>query len=414
VQTDPLSGKSEPAAVKIRAAQYVRMSTEHQKYSTENQGDIIRDYAAHRGFEIVRTYADDGKSGLRIEGRDSLKRLIQNVEGGEADFQAILVYDVSRWGRFQDTDESAYYEYICKRAGINVYYCAEQFENDGSPVSTIIKGVKRAMAGEYSRELSSKVFKGQCKLIQLGYRQGGTAGFGLRRMLLDHAGKPKGTLKRGEHKSLQTDRVILTPGPDEEVAIVREIYRQFTREVKRESDIAQWLQDQGIVTETGRPWTRGMVYQILTNEKYIGNNVYNHISFKLKKKRVRNTPDMWVRSDGAFKAAVDPESFFVARGIIQERARTYSNDEMLAKLRHLLGQNGELSARTIDDADGMPTSAGYRHRFGSLIDAYKLVGYDPGRDYEFVQINRKLRTLYPEVFSLSSSAPLSSSSCLNA
>ena len=78
-----------------------------------------------------------------------------------------------------------YYEYICKRAGINVAYCAEQFENDGSPVSTIVKGVKRAMAGEYSRELSIKVFTGQCRLIELGYRQGGPAGFGLRQLLID-------------------------------------------------------------------------------------------------------------------------------------------------------------------------------------------------------------------------------------
>ena len=84
----------------------------------------------------------------------------------------MIVYDVSRWGRFQDADESAYYEYICRRAGISVIYCAEQFENDGSPVSTIVKGVKRAMAGEYSRELSAKVFAGQCRLIELGFRQG--------------------------------------------------------------------------------------------------------------------------------------------------------------------------------------------------------------------------------------------------
>src|SRR5439155_5710681 len=118
------------------------------------------------------------KSGLRIEGRDALKRLIADVQSGSTDFAAILVYDISRWGRFQDSDESAYYEYVCKRAGIAVVYCAEQFENDGSPVSTIIKSVKRAMAGEYSRELSAKVFKGQCKLIELGFRQGGAAGFG--------------------------------------------------------------------------------------------------------------------------------------------------------------------------------------------------------------------------------------------
>src|SRR5712675_947082 len=130
------------------------MSTEHQRYSTENQGDAILEYAARRGLEVVRTYADEGKSGLRLEGRDALKLLIADVHNGKADFTTILVYDVSRWGRFQDADESAYYEYICKRAGISVQYCAEQFENDGSPVSTIVKGVKRAMAGEYSRELS--------------------------------------------------------------------------------------------------------------------------------------------------------------------------------------------------------------------------------------------------------------------
>src|SRR5690349_10121503 len=105
-----------------RAAIYVRMSTEHQQYSTENQGDVIRQYAEKRGIEIVRTFADAGKSGLRLDGRDALKQLFDVVASGAADFQAILVYDVSRWGRFQDADESAYYEYICKRAGIIVHY----------------------------------------------------------------------------------------------------------------------------------------------------------------------------------------------------------------------------------------------------------------------------------------------------
>ena len=167
--------KNEESPEDIRAAEYVRMSTEHQKYSTENQADIIHQFAARRGYQIVRTYADEGRSGLNIGGRAGLQQLIADVEAGRADFTVILVYDVSRWGRFQDSDESAYYEYLCKRAGIEVHYCAEQFENDGGPTSTIIKSVKRAMAGEYSRELSSKVFKGQCRLIELGYRQGGMA-----------------------------------------------------------------------------------------------------------------------------------------------------------------------------------------------------------------------------------------------
>src|SRR6186997_1562079 len=199
------------APQRAAAAVYVRMSTEHQQYSTSNQMDVIREYAKRRELDIAKVYSDEGKSGLNIQGRDSLAQLIRDVQSGEAKFSSILVYDVSRWGRFQDADESAYYEYICKRAGISVQYCAEQFENDGSPVSTIVKGVKRAMAGEYSRELSAKVFAGQCRLIEIGYRQGGPAGFGLRRMLVDDKGARKGVLARGEHKSIQTDRVILVP-----------------------------------------------------------------------------------------------------------------------------------------------------------------------------------------------------------
>jgi len=248
------------------------MSTEHQQYSTENQRDAIAEFAQAKGYEIIKTYADDGKSGLRIEGRASLRQMLTDVEGGQAGFRAILVYDVSRWGRFQDSDESAYYEYICKRAGIQVEYCMEQFANDGSPVSTIIKSVKRAMAGEYSRELSNKVFKGQCRLIQLGYRQGGPAGFGLRRMLIDVNGAPKGILNRGEQKSLQTDRVTLVPGPEDEVTLVRSIYERFVNHGKAERVIADELNAAGVVSACDRPWTRSMVHQILTNEKYIGNS----------------------------------------------------------------------------------------------------------------------------------------------
>src|SRR5712671_4357862 len=229
-----------------RAAEYVRMSTEHQKYSTENQAEAIRQYAARRGMEIVRTYADEGKSGLRLDGRDALKKLIDDVQKRKADFATILVYDISRWGRFQDADESAYYEYICKRAGINVQYCAEQFENDGSPVSTIVKGVKRAMAGEYSRELSAKVFAGQCRLIELGYRQGGAAGFGLRRQLIDQTGTAKEQLDRGQHKSIQTDRVILVPGPNPEIDTVRWLYKSFVTDCRDEAEIAADLNSGGV------------------------------------------------------------------------------------------------------------------------------------------------------------------------
>lgn len=391
------SNDDQTTSTPIRAAQYVRMSTEHQQYSTANQKDTIREYANRRNFEIVRTYADEGKSGLNVAGRLSLQKLINDVQSGNVDYQAILVYDVSRWGRFQDADESAYYEYLCKRAGIAVHYCAEQFENDGGPTSTIIKSVKRAMAGEYSRELSSKVFQGQCRLIELGFRQGGPAGFGLRRMLIDQTGKPKGQLDRGEQKSLQTDRVVLVPGPEEEVQVVQSIYGMFVHEGIREREIANRLNVEGIPTDLGRAWTRGTVRQVLTNEKYIGNNVYNRQSFKLKQRHVNNSSEMWVRKDSAFKAIVSPELFYTAQGIIRERNRCYTDEEMIARLKVLLEHHPTLSAGLIDAADGTPTSATYRSRFGSLIRAYRLAGYEPARDYEYLEIRRNLHAMHPKL-----------------
>jgi DNA invertase Pin-like site-specific DNA recombinase len=383
--------------IRLRAAEYVRMSTEHQQYSTENQGDKIREYAARRGIEIIKTYADEGKSGLRIDGRLSLQRLISDVEMGKADFQVILVYDVSRWGRFQDADESAYYEYICRRAGIQVAYCAEQFENDGSPVSTIVKGVKRAMAGEYSRELSAKVFAGQCRLIELGFRQGGPAGFGLRRVLVGLDGAVKAELARGEHKSLQTDRVILMPGPDEEILVVNDIYRWFVDDGLIESEIAGRLNGMRMCTDMGRAWTRASVHQVLTNPKYIGNNVYNRRSFKLKKVRVVNPPAMWICKDAAFEPIVAPELFYTVQGIMRARARRFTDDELIERLRSLYKHRGFLSGIVINESEGMPSTSIYTHRFGSLMRAYQMVGYTPDRDYRYLEINRILRGMHPEV-----------------
>lgn len=388
---------SEPQMPRTSAAAYVRMSTEHQKYSTSNQMDIIEEYAARRGMDIIQIYSDEGKSGLRVKGRDALTRMIGDVTSGKAKFSSILVYDISRWGRFQDADESAHYEFMCRRQGISVHYCAEMFENDGSMMANMNKMMKRMMAGDYSRELSVKVFQGACRLIRMGYKQGGAAGYGLRRMLVDQAGNPKGILRMGEHKSIQTDRVVLVPGPDEEVADVRWIYSAFIEEGLSESEIAAILNTRGVLTDYNRAWNRATVHQILTNEKYIGNNVYHRTSFKLKSKHQNNAPDQWVRADGSWQPIVDPEQFLSAQKIIADRARIFTDEELLEKLRSLLAENGRISGILIDETDDMPSSAAFRHRFGSLVNAYSLIAYTPSTDYSFLAQNRSIRRLRPEM-----------------
>ena len=99
----------------VPAAQYVRMSTEDQQYSIVNQEAAIRTYAMSHGYAVVSSYADAGKSGVEIKHRKELRRLLSDVMSGRAQFKAILVYDESRWGRFQDVDEAAHYGFECKR-----------------------------------------------------------------------------------------------------------------------------------------------------------------------------------------------------------------------------------------------------------------------------------------------------------
>lgn len=378
------------------AAMYVRMSTEHQQYSTENQSKAILEYANSHRIQIVQRYEDAGKSGLRIEGRPGLKRLIRDIETGTHDFTMVLVYDISRWGRFQDADESAFYEYRCRSRGVNVQYCAEQFENDGSIGSDIQKVVKRRMAAEYSRELSVKVFSGQASLIERGFRQGGEAGFGLQRMLVDQNRTQKFILRRADRKSIQTDRVTLVPGPESERHTVQEIFRLFIHESLNEARIAETLNTSGLL-KRGTAWSRHSVHEILINGKYAGDNIWNRKSFKLRQHRIRNAPESWIVCENAFEPLVPRSLFERANKIITARTMRLSDEEIINTIKDLLCQNGYLSASIINASESCPSVSALKARFGSLSVVYSRVGYSPHRDLDYVEVNRRLKDAYSEI-----------------
>ncbi|WP_292317333.1 recombinase family protein [Mesorhizobium sp.] len=375
---------------RVRAAQYLRMSTDRQTYSIENQRDAIGDYADLMGYDIVATYEDAGRSGLNIERRPALRRLLADIESGQAAFEAVVVYDVSRWGRFQNIDESASYEYRCQRAGVRIEYCAEQFANDGSVGSDVLKAIKRSMAAEQSRVLSQKTFIGQTRVVKMGFRSGGQAGYGLRRVLVDAAGKPKAVLKHREWKALASDRVILVPGPEAEVATVRWIFKQFLKG-KLEVQIARELNEQGLVTDLDRPWTTASVRSILRNEKYIGNNVWNRTSERLHTARVRNPPSAWIRAENVSEPLIDRKLFERAQTIVRARATRISNNQLLADLAKLLEEQGSLSGKIINAAGPRgPTKSMYIHRFGTLQAAYNLVGYEASANYHYFRVITQL------------------------
>jgi DNA invertase Pin-like site-specific DNA recombinase len=373
----------------LRAAQYVRMSTDYQRYSIENQAVVIAAYAQAHNLTIVRTYRDEGESGLRLKNRAGLIRLLDDVQSDHADFDHILVYDVSRWGRFQDIDESAHYEFICKQAGIKLAYCAEQFENDGSLISSIVKNLKRVMAAEYSRELSVKVHAAQLRGASLGFRQGGPSGFGLRRELIDDNRLSKGFLRRGQQKNLKTDRVVLRLGLPNEIEVIQRIFLEYVEHRKSEENIVCRLNREGVPNHLGRPWTRRMVDYILRNENYIGNTVYNRESNPLREGKIKNPPNLWIRTNGSIAPAIDRDAFLRAQRRLTLRWEHLADDELLLRLKSLLENEGRLSETLINDALGVPSIKVYCERFGSLRNAYQRIGYELKWDFDWIDRRRE-------------------------
>ena len=356
-----------------RAALYVRASTEHQNYSTDHQEAALQEYAVAHDFQITRIYQDKGRSGLTLHGRSGLQQLLTDIQSGDADFGIVLVYDVSRWGRFQDVDESAYYEYACRRAGIAVAYCAEPFSNDGSPLAAVLKGLKRAMAAEYSRELSAKVFRAQCRFTEAGFKQGGVAGYGLRRIGISAAGQAKGVLGPGERKSMATDRVSYTLGPDGEIAVIRRIYDMYLVEQLTDIGIARRLNSEGVETGFGRAWSSHLVKQILTNDKYVGTLVFNRSTQRFRTSRRLNAQSTWIKVEDAFKAIVSREKLEEARAERQRRNRQWTDDEMLGVLRNLFVEHGKVTPDLINSSGG-PAVKSYAFRFKGIVAALDLAG----------------------------------------
>ena len=363
-----------------QAAQYLRMSTEHQRYSLEHQAAAIAIYAATKGFEIVRTYQDVGRSGLRLKQRDALRELLADVLSGQAAFDTVLVLDVSRWGRFQDTDESAHYEYICRAAGVQIWYCAEVFENDGSMASTIVKNLKRAMAAEYSRELSVKVSRARTAMFRRGFWQGGSAGFGLRRQIVNLDGAPGPQLETGEFKAIQGQRCILAPGPMNEIAVVRRIYRMFTVDRLKRATIARILKAEGVLGEGGKPWSRRMVHGVLSNPKYVGDLVGNRTSTYLQSRPVRRHPSEWVRTPRAFEPIISRKVFAAAQERIQETSVVHMNrTEMVEVLRSIYDRHGKITRELIGKTPGLPWAGIFYRDIGGPTALYTAIGVKPPR-----------------------------------
>lgn len=362
-----------------RAVAYLRMSTDMQPGSLGAQAAVIEAYAHQRGYQIMRSYEDAAISGVDARKRPAFRQLLSTVLSGGADFEVILVYDVSRWGRFQDPDEAAHYEFLCSQEGVRIEYCAEAFGAGAAAGDVLMKALKRAMASEYSRELSQKVRGAQRRYAAAGFWQNGEPGYGLARQVVDLQGRPVRRLERGERNALRDQRTTLAAGPPQEVAVVRRMFRLCGDEDAAPGQIAGILNAEGVPSPGGRRWSAERVRAILTNPKYAGDVVTQTRTTPLGGRRQAAAPETWVVARGASPALV-PRRLFARVQSALEVTPPPSDAALLEALRPIAEVYGQVSEPRLK-ALGAAFHRSYRHRFGSLRAAFALVGAAPAKHF---------------------------------
>lgn len=356
-------------------AQYLRVSTTQQGAALEYQRKEIARYAAAHDHKIVASFEDVGRSGVTLEKREGLSRLLKQVVSGDSGFDHVLVLDVSRWGRFQDPDEAAHYEFVCRANGVSVTYISE-FVSSGAQ-GQLNKHVKRIMAADYVRQLSTLVRRAKRRRIEAGGAPGAWPRFMASRQVVQPDGTPGPVLRCGEFRTspLQGLRLV-GPGAERE-QVIRRIFELFVEGGRSLADIADVLTQDGCLWADGTPWNRRRVGRALRQTLASGLQQYGRTRTVLGARGLETNTDLWGEFQ-AFETAVSPELFAAA----QERFRAldgrpaYTRQELLDGLRRLLEDHGRITRRLIDSCPDLPSFRTYEARFGSLTSACRAMGYD--------------------------------------
>ena len=210
-----------------KAVAYYRRSTDRLEQSIGDQRKAVEAWAAENDCEIVREYIDDGISGALTTKREAFLQLIEDSASG--DFEAVLVYDISRFGR-TDTDETGYYRHILRQNGVGVVYCMDKLGDD-EDMADLVRGNLTWLKHRFLIDLARDTTRGMVTVAEGGWSAGGRAPDGFRRALVGRDGKVVKVLAPGEKKLSDEHKVSLVPGDPAEVAVVRDIFRMWRGDV---------------------------------------------------------------------------------------------------------------------------------------------------------------------------------------
>ncbi len=308
------------------AVGYVRCSTDEQgATSIPQQKEEIERWAIANDFKIVEWFIDEGKSGTSFLARPGFAELVRRVEN-EPDFDYVLVYDESRWGRALNPRENAYWKVHFERHRVKVRVIHSNSKNGDDIGSYVVEVVESAEASEYSKKLSRAIRRGMLSSQQGVFSRGGTAPYGYKRVAIDLKTGERRVMRDGMRSVPKQEKVIWELGDELEINTVKRIFEMRANGVGYVG-IADILNDEGIpCPKRGRwknkdqKWTGVSILGIIQNPAYVGERVYNRLSFSkiLAKEKGWDLRGKWFNEKSEWIVVADAHPAIVSRELFEK------------------------------------------------------------------------------------------------
>ncbi len=272
----------------MNAVVYARYSSHRQgEQSIEGQIAEAKKYAAAHGLTIIQEYCDRAQTG-KNDNREQFQLML--ADAAKHAFDALIVWKTDRIGR--NKEEIALNKYHLKKNGVKIHYIAETIPD--TPEGIILEAVIEGMAAYYSEQLSQNIRRGQRASAAKAQSTGGN--------------RPLG------YKTDADKKFVIDPETAPTVKLVFDLYAQG----KTISQIIRILNEKGLRTLRGRPFTNNSLRTMLKNEKYIGVYTYKDE----------------IRIEDAIPPIVEPETFYKVQEMLKynQRAAAHKN----AKADYLL------------------------------------------------------------------------------
>lgn len=231
------------------AVLYLRVSTDKQETSIDQQRTELHAYAAKHGYTIVREYLDEGISGDATEKRRAFQRMLRDTSE-RADFKVVLCWDQDRFGRF-DPLEAGYWIKPLRDAGVRLETVAQGKIDWNDFAGRLIYAVQQEAKHAFLRDLSRNVVRGMAARAREGAWQGQP---------------PYGCVLRDGKLAL---------GDPEKVAVVQWLFHTYATTLTSLGELARQLNERGVPAPEGGKWHKTTVHKVLTRRQYCGSIVWN-------------------------------------------------------------------------------------------------------------------------------------------